>query len=169
MFYEVLMEKRAQREEDKRKGLSTGQLLGVGAAGTAGGIGATLAAGVHNDLLSRATAKDIRDSVFYPDGSTYNLRNPALKNKLEGAPRGLADALDVLASAQESYAANDGRVGTDNLLNRAQLGLKDALSERSIQKNRLLLGGTLLGGGLATGYGTKRLLDRYNARKKEGR
>ncbi|MEC8306680.1 MAG: hypothetical protein VXZ72_02340 [Chlamydiota bacterium] len=158
MFYEKLA---AAKQEKKRKELSTKQMLGVGAAGALGGIGATGAIGTHNNLLSRSTAKDLKDAIFYSDGSTRRLEGLNLKK----VPRGLKDALEELSGAQETYDMNSHLQGPRDALRGAQRKLRDALSERAIQKNRALLGGTVLGGGLVAGYGAKKLFDRHNREK----
>jgi hypothetical protein len=117
MFYDVLMEKKAQRDEQK-SGLSLGQKAGVAGAGVAG------AAGGIRGMYSAARASE---------GFMDFLEHGTAK---ERAAYRTADAV--------------GRI---------------ALENKRVLRNMGIAGSAALGGGLALGYGAKKLLDRRNRQR----
>jgi hypothetical protein len=220
MFYDVLMEKRAQQaqQDEQKPRLSLGQKAGVagigglGAVGGAGGlalaavnnktVGGFFADGTKKDRAGRAQALSKYDSLrqrvrgladFDIDSKSVEdlhlLRShPDLPSDARGALDSLIDAKGKtgLAAPTGSTRVQAGRHarGLRSSMHDAHSAFEDALhnslkgavaergvaiesiNNRIFKRNRLMLGGSLLAGGLAAGYGAKKLFDRHNRRKR---
>lgn len=214
MFYEVLMEKSAQRqerEEQQQPRLSMGQKAGIGVAGAVGGLGAGTALGLgamanrrlgeffaegtKRDREARAAAKAQYESV---EGRmkdiTNTLRNGSLEDlrALQGNSNVPAEGLDALSKTikakeqQARFAPDDlkwSQAGDDaaelsgnfeDILKGKTRDARNAftetlstLTDRINKRNRVIGVGSVLGGGLAAGYGAKKLFDHLNQRKQQ--
>jgi hypothetical protein len=192
MFYDVLMEKKAEREEDKkREGLSGLQMGGVGLASTAG------AAGLHyskdpkfvrnfirrnkHDKTKLDLLRNQRKELAQSKSNLHNFKKE-LQNMIPGTELGhevisLTD--DGKLKSRHTPKATQSLIDNipDAIKERADTirgnyspKIKAAEEAAEAVKNRRMKGVSYakpILGALAAGYGAKKLLDRYNARKQQ--
>lgn len=220
MFYEVLMEKKAQQvqQNEQSPGLSLGQKAGVVGAGALGSVGSVAALGLGSQKVTplrtffdhgtkkeraaydtaRAGFNSVKENMDSIEQIARRGTDQQVKDLLKSGkdiPQGTSEAINKLRAAKTQVDALGGismreiplntRIQMREHLLDAEKELDDILSKRKsmafdaynktispladkrLLRNKVIFGGTMLGGGLAAGYGAKKLFDRFNARKQE--